>query len=174
MEEISTALNLVVSGLSGENYTQSLDFFRFWFDIGQTYHQTPSDQIFNAIWSNRAMGLTMDFSRKELTRAAHLILRFASDAESDDILAPHSSGLQNRLCTRAVREFFTNNLMAVRGYSESQDYAGANLMAHWANLGYVEEAAIRNHILQSYLLPNAARSPSLHAHHSVRSGGRHI
>ena len=28
-------------------------------------------------------------------------------------------------------------------------YADANLIAHWANLGYVEEAAIRNHILQS-------------------------
>jgi len=30
-------------------------------------------------------------------------------------------------------------------------YADANLIAHWANLGYVEEAAIRNRILQSLI-----------------------
>ena len=29
--------------------------------------------------------------------------------------------------------------------------ADANLIAHWANLGYVEEAAIRNYILQSLI-----------------------
>jgi len=159
MEEISAALSMTVGRLSDENYAQSLDFFRFWFDIGQTYHQIPSDHIFDAIWNNRAMGAAMDFPRGKLTHsAAHLILRFASDAESDDILAPHSSGLQSRLCTRAVREFFTNNLIVVRGYG-SQDYAGVNLMAHWANLGYVEEAAIRNHILQSLI-----SHPTLHDH----------
>jgi hypothetical protein len=30
-------------------------------------------------------------------------------------------------------------------------YADANLIAHWANLGLVEENAIRNHILQSLI-----------------------
>ena len=30
-------------------------------------------------------------------------------------------------------------------------YADANLIAHWTNLGYVNEAAIRNHILQSLI-----------------------
>ena len=30
-------------------------------------------------------------------------------------------------------------------------YAEANLLAHWANLGYVEEATIRDHILQSLI-----------------------
>ena len=30
-------------------------------------------------------------------------------------------------------------------------FVEANLIAHWVNLGYVEEAAIRNHILQSLI-----------------------
>ena len=30
-------------------------------------------------------------------------------------------------------------------------YANTNLIAHWVNLGYVEEAAICNHILQSLI-----------------------
>jgi hypothetical protein len=34
---------------------------------------------------------------------------------------------------------------------ESEFYADTNRIAHWANIGYVEEAAIRNHILQSLI-----------------------
>jgi hypothetical protein len=37
-------------------------------------------------------------SHKLIHPTAHSILRFASDAESDRILAPHNSGLQRRLC----------------------------------------------------------------------------
>ena len=84
--------------------------------------------------------------------AARLITRFANDAESNHPLAPHSSGLQSRLSTRTLREFFKNNLRSLGGCTDIVDfYTDANLIAHWANLGYVEEAAIHNHILQSFI-----------------------
>ena len=94
-------------------------------------------------------------SDSQLTHStAHLIVRFASDAESDRLLAPYSSGLQSRLSTRSLQEFFSVNLMIVggRGSGRWSDFCtSANLVAHWANLGYVEEATIRNHILQSLI-----------------------
>jgi len=60
MEEIDAALGLVASGLSDQNYAQSLDFYRFWFEVGQTYYQVSSDQTFNDIWNNRGTGLTIN------------------------------------------------------------------------------------------------------------------
>jgi len=153
MEEINIVLDSVVSQLSDENYTQSFDLYRFWFDIGQTYYQISPDKIFDDIWNNRTKGSAMDFSTGNLIHlTAHLILRFARDAESDHILAPYSSQLQSRLCAASLREFFSCNLKDARGAGWSYDqYADVNFVAHWANLGYVEEFAIRNHILQSLI-----------------------
>ena len=45
------------------------------------------------------------------------------------------------------------------GGSCQEFYADVNLIARWANLGYVEEAAIRSHILQSLV-----SHPTLHDH----------
>ena len=153
MEEIDAALRLTVGRLSDQNYTQSLDFYRFWFEIGQTYYQVLSDQTFNAIWDNRGAGSMINrASGKIIHLTAHLILRFASDTESDRILAPYNAGLQSRLCAGSLRGFFSNNLSSVRSRGWSYDqYADVNFIAHWANLGYVEEATIRNHILQSLI-----------------------
>jgi hypothetical protein len=158
MENIKKALDSVIPKISKENYEQSFAFYRFWFDIGQTYHQTPTDQTFNTIFDNRE-GVSLDAGRGRLIHTtAHLITRFASEAESDPILAPHNAGLQNRLCTRILQEWFSDNLESVRCV-EAGSWAGykgcfhaeANFVAHWANLGRVEEAAIRNHILQSLI-----------------------
>ena len=155
MAYIEKNLGSVVANLSDQNYAQSLDFYRFWFDIGQAYHQIPSDQIFNAIWNNRGTNSIHPTQGKLTHPTAHLILRFASDAESDHTLAPQTSGLQNRLCARSLQEFLNHNAEAVcnsRGSSaETNLCSEANLIAHWANLGYVAEAAIRDHILQSLI-----------------------
>jgi len=154
MGTIGEALGLVVGELSDKNYAQSLDFYRFWLGTGQTYTHIPSDQIFDAIWNNRASGnLGSPGYGRIIHSTAHLIPRFASDAESDHILAPYNSELRSRLSTRSLQEFSTNNLMVARyGRNTVGDfYADANLIAHWANLGYVEEAAIRDHILQSLI-----------------------
>ena len=108
MEDTDKALGFAVRDLSDDNYAQSIAFYRLWFDIGQTHHQTPSDRIFNAIWNNRWTSSSMvdPANGKLIHSTAHLIVRLASDAESDHLLAPHSSGLQSRLCARILREFF--------------------------------------------------------------------
>ena len=162
MEEITKALGSVVNGLSDQNYAQSLAFYRSWIDIAQTYHQIPPGTIFDAIWENRTRGSTrVPRDGQVIHSTAHLIPRLASDAELDHILAPYSSGLQRCLCTRVLREFFTNNLRLTRSEKQSLVYfhAEANLIAHWINLGHVEEVAIRDHILQSLI-----SHPKLHDH----------
>jgi len=152
MEEIDQALGSVVGGLSDKNYEHSLAFYRLWFDIGQTHPQIPSDQISDTIWNNRGPSSMNIGYGQFFHSAAHLIIRLVSDAESDHLLAPHSSGLQSRLCKRTLREFFKNNLKFVGSYIGTFDfYTDANLIAHWANLGYVEEPVIHNHILQSLI-----------------------
>ena len=152
MEDIDKALGSAVSNLSDQNYSQSLAFYRFWIDIAQTYHQLSPDPIFDAIWKNRTSSI-VPITGQLIHSTAHLILRLASDAESDYILAPHAYGLQSRLSSRTLQEFFTSNLRAARSETGSVDclYTDANLIARWANLGYVEEAAIRDHILQSLI-----------------------
>jgi hypothetical protein len=158
MENIRKVLDSVVPKISDGNYEQSFAFYRIWFDIGQTYQQIPADLTFDAILNNRA-GVSIKPELGELVHTtAHLITRFASDAESDPILAPHNAGLQSRLCRRVLQGWFDRNLGFVEGVEtgswdnyKGYFYGDINLIAHWANLGFVEEAAIRNHILQSLI-----------------------
>jgi hypothetical protein len=158
MEEIQSALGSAVGRISDQNYEESLAYYRFWFDIGQAYHEIPSDLILNTTLDSRTTNSKAPTSGELIHLAAHLTPRFASDAESDQILAPHSPRLQNRLCARILQDFFRSNLAFVRNRntgrwdgSARHFCADTNLIAHWANLGYVEEAAIRNHILQSLI-----------------------
>jgi len=177
MESIEQALAFAVRRFSDQNYAQSLIFYRFWFDIGQKYYQTPkdglaassirsasnrhipSDQTINAIWNSKETHLIVPGEGKLIHPTAHLIVRFTNDAESDRLLAPHNAGLQTRLCAKALREFFSDNLEAMidnRGGANGRALVGkfcaiTNLIAHCANLGYLEEPAIRNHVLQSLI-----------------------
>ena len=211
MGDIQAVLCSAVQDLfSDENYEQSFAFYRFWFDIAQTYFKVPSNQIFDALWSERERGCLEDYTPSRQDNSvfggdrggvgrgrggfyshlspsrpsplpppplklihpnAHLILRISSDVESDNILATHNSGLQNRLCAKILTKFFEGNLTVVwQNRTGSEDwvaryrvpqlfYAHANLIAHWANLGYVQEAAIHSHILQSLI-----SHPKLHDH----------
>ena len=158
MEIIDRALCSVAGNLSDENYSESLTFYKSWFDIAQTHHQIPSDQIFDAIWKNRGTSSIDPGGGNLIHSTAHLVLRFARDVESDRVLAPHNSSLQSRLCARSLQAFLSKNLTVVRDKEENHGggadrdfYADTNLVAHWANIGYVEEAAIRHHILQSLI-----------------------
>jgi len=152
MDDINYILDSTFKGLSDQNYAESFDYYRLLFDIGHAYHGIPSDRIFDTIWNCRAMNSTIDTSNCQLIHSADLILRFARDAESDHMLAQHSSGLQSRLSARALQEFIANIVGTVRGRGyPSTAYVDTNLVAHWANLGYVEENVIRNHILQSLI-----------------------
>ena len=158
MEHIDTALSLAIGDVfSDQNYERSFAFYRLWFDIRQTYHQIPTDPIIDDLWFNyRQTNARNSSSWDEFTRpTTQLVLRLTSDLESDLILAPHNSGLQSRLCKKILQEFFINNLLAVKyGYGAGYMpyiFPDASLIAHWANLGYVEEHAIRNQILQSLI-----------------------
>ena len=152
MDDIDRALSLATCQLSNENYAQTLAFYRLWLDIKQThYHQIPSDLFLEAIWNIRWKSPSMT-GGQVIHPTARLILRFASDVESDYLLAPRSPELQSRLRARILQEFFNSNLQAGgRRVDEDKTCLDANLVAHWANLGCVEEAVIRNHILQSLI-----------------------
>jgi len=153
MEEIEKSLGSTVRNLSDENYIKSSTFYRFRVDLGQTYHNIPPNLIFDTIWKNRTASSIVPKEGKLIHPTAHLIIRLASDAESDRLLATASSGLRARLSARTLQEFLIDDLRATRSEKGSVDrlYAEANLIAHWANLGYVEESAIRYHILQSLI-----------------------
>jgi hypothetical protein len=154
---IQTALSSVPK-ISDENYEQSFAFRRLWLDIEQNYRQIPSDLVSNVVLGDRGVD-SINVDRGELIHpTAHLILRFAGDAESDHILAPYNAGLQRRLCARVLRDFFWDNLQSVQNVESSGQscfpqvfYTNTNLIAHWANLGHVEETSIHNHILQSLI-----------------------
>lgn len=174
--------------LSDRDYKQPPAFYRLWSDIGQTYFEIPSGQILDAIWDRRTTDVTItkrtqpaqpayyepyvaypdtDFtqvqvpdhiSHKLIHPTAHSILRFASDAESDYILAPQNPRLQRSLCKKTLQEFFSSNLSAVWQLTDTwrrelnarseQEYAqqiqsgtlqcfygDTNFIAHWVNLG---------------------------------------
>ena len=158
MGSIQEALGLLVRDISEKNYDQSLAYYRLWSEISQTYSQSHPDGVFDSICDNRNSSAIDSGSGKIIHPTAHLILRFASDAESDGVLAPQSVGLQSRLCDRTLRDFFEKNMVNVWSVARkcwddySHDFLShANFIAHWTNMGYVEEAAIRDHILQSLI-----------------------
>ena len=160
MENFGNPLGLLVRNLSDENYAQSVVCYRFWFDIGRTYHQLPPDPVFDAIWNHRGASSVNPACGQLIHPTAHLILRFARDAESDSTFAGHNVGLQTRLCSMTLREFFSKNLLAVAyggyyqlegGGSAREFFADVNLIAHWINLGFVGEDVIRDQILQSLI-----------------------
>ena len=160
MSNIKQVLDSAVTKLSDENYAESLTFYRLWFDIGQTYLQITSDQAFDAIWDGRGNGSINAIDGKLIHSTAHLTLRFAGDIDASpkSIPALPTSEIRSRLCTRSLQGFFSDNLEVVYykegNYGEGpvgNFYTNVNLTARWANLGYVGETAIRNHILQSLI-----------------------
>ena len=157
MERIQKGLGILISRISEQNYDETFANYRLWFEITQTYSQEYPDQIFDSLFDNRGTKGIEDFFDEFIHSTAHLIIRFAGDAESDSVLGPHAIGLQNRLCTKILQEFFESNMGFVQdrelhGYTfQAQFIADANFIAHWANLGYIEESTIRNHILQSLI-----------------------
>jgi len=120
-----------------------------------------SDRFFRDIRDNKGGGSAEDPISALTHSDAHLIVRFASDIESDRILSPHDSGLRSHLCTESLREFFRDNMVIVsrtdRGHGLHmarllhEFYVHTGLIAHWANLGCMEESMIRNRILQSLI-----------------------
>ena len=150
MLDVEPVLGLLVYRLSDENYEQSLADYHFWFELGQAYSQIPSNLVFDTIWNYKGKAVSSDGGL--IYQACPSILRFANDAESDHILASYSAGLRNRLGTSLLQEFFDIDVKITYKSGDWDGYlVAANLIAHCANLGYIEESAIRNHILQSLI-----------------------
>lgn len=154
MRNIKKGLGTMVGRLSEQTYEQSLASYRLWLEIEQTYSEATPDLIFNAIWEFRACGPSPN-NHAFVNPIAPLILRFVDDVESDSTLAVHSAGLRNRLCAMLLEEFFDailKNLYSPSGPG-ADFFMDVNLIAHCANLGYIREATIHNHILQSLSHP---------------------
>ena len=158
MERTQETLDALIGNLSEQNYDQTFACCRLWFEITQAYSQKYPDQIIDFLFRKRGAQGIHPGSGKLIHSAAHLILRFVRDTESDSAFAPHTIGLQNRLCAKIIRQGFFENVMGivrdmdgVWGYYPEQFLADTNFIAHWANMGYVGESAIRDHILQSLI-----------------------
>ena len=134
--------------------------------------KSPPNKIIADIWGLRSSGAVSPRDDKLLHPTAHLILRFVNDVESDCILGPHNAGLGGRIGETIVREFFENIVLGIRKRDQRRepelreiDYLVAldsNLLAWWANSGYVEEATISNQILQSL-----TSHPKLYDHQAI-------
>ena len=158
MANIRDSLKETFKGLSDQNYEESFAFYRIWSDVGYTHTGLQaSEEIFDTIWSNRSSDAVAPEQGKLFHPKVHLLLRFAGDAESGCI-DPHIPGLQSRLCARALQDFFESSVRSVwdrdRDCSSGYEYwtaVDSNFIAWWANSGHVEQATIRNHILQSLI-----------------------
>src|ERR1700753_4129301 len=114
MEYIKKELASTVEGLSDKNYEQSLDFYRLWFDIGRAHVDIQPTQTLDDIWAACRSPSTVNPGKGQLFHpAAHLIIRFAGDLESDPVLGPLSVGLQSRLCARLLESFFGQVMIGV-------------------------------------------------------------
>ena len=140
-----------IRNLSDQNYERSLTYFRLWSEVRQTYFQLPADEIFDAIYENRASDPPHHTS---IYPKASIILRFIDHIESDAALAPQCAGFRGRFCTRILQNFFDDDMRVLYVYPGSVPndyYPDVNYIAHCANLGYLEKNTIRNHILQSLI-----------------------
>ena len=150
MATLRETLRELAERLSDENYDESFAQYRFWLDIGSTHgHITSQDQVEDDIER-----IARPDSLKELIHpTAHLLVRFIGDIEADQTVSKHALGLHKRRCTSALHSFFESNLYRMKSNPGKPTYflTNVNLIAHWANLGCVEEAVIRNHILQSLI-----------------------
>ena len=167
--EFQDHLRSKVRDLSDENYEESSAFYRFWFRIGITHSEITPDQILGDIMALSGSSLGVSYKDDKLfhtTSRTHLIIRFASDVESDSTLAPHTAGLQSRICTATLRSFFVTNFVRMflsKGTWEDEFISNVNFIAVWANLGYVEESVIRNDILQSLIFEPKLRNHQVDA-----------
>ena len=92
----------------------------------------------------------MDRLEKLIHPTAHLLIRFIGDLEADQRTHKHTSGLRRRHCATTLCRFAEENLDpgVLWQFRMNSFLTHVNLIAHWANLGCLEEEAVRNHILQ--------------------------
>jgi hypothetical protein len=160
MSSFEDTLSTLVDALSDENYDNSFAQYRFWLNIGSEHAGVSVQaQIDDAI--RRLTG--RDSLTGFIYPTAHLLIRFIGDLETDQAISRHVKGLRMRHCTSKLRSFFLGNFDLVRNGGRKAVLVtfltDANFIARWANLGYVQEETIRDHILQFLI-----SQPTLHDH----------
>ena len=164
MSDFRETLCNLLNNLSEKNYDKTFSQYRFWLDLGTAHGHIDPDQVKDDLVTKLVWSTPLKADHEELIHpTAHLFFRFTGDMKADETMFEHISGLHERRCTRAVSWFFKENLTLVNSKNLRQEQAlfltRTNLIARWANLGYVKEAVIRNHILQSLI-----SLPRLHEH----------
>jgi hypothetical protein len=153
MQNIQRGLGSTVANLSDQNYQKSLAYFRFWSEVGQTHSQLTTDTIFDLIYACRASGSLYNTT---IYPKAGLTLRLIDDVESDPTFSPQCAGFRSRFCAKILEGFFDGDMGVVYPTSmypsaPESYFVDVNYIAHCANLGYIEENTVRNHILQSLI-----------------------
>jgi hypothetical protein len=154
MSNIEGTLSALVDALSEENYDETFAWFRFWLNFGSEHatHINVQARVDDTILRL----VQPEYVRQRLIHpTAHLLIRFIGDLEADHTISRHAQGLHMRLCKSTLCSFFSENfdLIGPWGPDDPTDsfLINVNLIARWANLGYVEEETIRDHILQSLI-----------------------
>ena len=151
MSNLRDTLRDLADRLSEGNYEEHFARYRFWLDLGCARRSiTVQDQVDGDVWRV----IRWDSLKDTLTNpTTPLFIRFIGDIEADRKIAGHALGLHRQHCESTLDRFFEDNLCYVNssGGNRASFLTRVNLIAHWANLGYVKEAAIRNHILQSLI-----------------------
>ena len=149
MSNLRKTLRDLVRNLSEENYDRSLAQYRFWLDIGAAHGHINQDQVDSDAWEIQHP----KYNASPVHPTAHLCFRFIGDME-DHLISRSASEYHRQSCASSVAWYFEQNLDLVKsghGYLLGPFLTNINFIARWANLGFVEEAAIRNHILQSLI-----------------------
>jgi len=154
MPSIQQTLRCLVDRLSEKNYDRSSAQYRFLLDVGITHGRVDRNDVCNDIGRIAQPGRFKDSLNNPTTQ---LLIRFIEDIEADQKTSRHALKLHERLSTSALDDFFSQNLN-IMGNFDPMTWAtwatfltNANLIARWANLGYIEEETIRNRILQSLI-----------------------
>jgi len=163
MSSLRSTLEDLLGKLSEENYDESFAQYCFWLNIGSAHgHILSKDQVSDNL---RRIARPDDLKNQKLIRpTAHLLIRFIGDMEADQKISKYVLGFHKHHCTSGLYRFFEENISLVRstdvyGSRTSSFLTDVNLIAHWINLGHVEEEVIRDRILQSLVY-----HPKLHNH----------
>ena len=169
MSTLRNVLKGLTGNLSEKNYDETFAEYRLWFDIGTAHNYlNDENQVANDVRGIIQSNLLRPDNGDLIHPAIHLYLRFVGDIEVDPTMSAQMPKL-TRSFEAAVDRCFEEHLSmaAYSDYIDSQPpkYQGnnlaeltqrkvtffeeINLIACWANLGYVKRAVIRDHILQS-------------------------
>jgi len=153
MSSLRETLCDLIKNLSEENYDKFSTQYCFWSGVGIAYGHLDHDWVDREIQGIMRSDLLKPERGELIHPTAHLAFRLVEDME-DKIISWHASGYHEKHCARTVAGFFEANLSLMknrRGLQQTRFLTDMNLIARWANLGFVREDAIRNHILQSLI-----------------------